>query len=54
MKDNRDLLADAIAEEGLPKLCLRHPRPVTFDSRECPVCQIEEEFLRLTDEKETR
>lgn len=41
-------LAEAIREEGLPKICLKHPKAVWHDSPVCPACEAEQQFLRLT------
>jgi hypothetical protein len=41
--DGRDLLAEAIREETLPRVCREHPLPVHYDERVCPCCKIQDE-----------
>jgi hypothetical protein len=45
---SREQLAEAIREEKLPKVCLRHDEPVYFDGKHCPCCLIlRENFTAL-------
>lgn len=31
------------------KVCLKHPRAVTFDEQNCPACTAISEFMEMTD-----
>ena len=37
-------------ENPKPKVCLKHPMACVYDGAQCPACQAEVEFLRLTDD----
>ena len=50
----KEMLADAIAEEKRPKVCIKHPLACWYDAPECPACIAEREFLKLTDEMAVR
>jgi hypothetical protein len=46
---SKELLAEAIADEKqMPRVCLKHPRPVVYEERECPCCRIMAENPELT------
>ncbi len=34
----QEQLAEAIREEKLPRICMKHPAPVYFDEPKCPAC----------------
>ena len=50
----QDMLADAIAEEKKPKVCMKHPTAIWHDSKTCPACDAERELLHLTNEMAVR
>ena len=42
---SRELLILAILEESYGiKVCFAHPKPVHYDGRQCPCCQMEKEL----------
>ena len=41
---SQELLAEAIREEKMPRICREHRKPVYFDEPVCPCCRIEDEL----------
>jgi len=49
----RELRGERIEEEyPSPRVCLKHPRAVWYDSKICPACQAEDELLKITKDME--